>query len=68
VYLVLQQHRYRYPSVFEWPTLFPRARTPAWIAVVLLAGDAMIDVVRRRANVRARRAATEPLDRTLGDE
>jgi hypothetical protein len=48
VYIVVQQHRYSYPSVFEWPTLFPHSRTPAWIAVLLLATDAVIDIVRRR--------------------
>jgi hypothetical protein len=47
-YIAVQQHRYAYPSVFEWPTLFPHARTPAWIAVILLAADAVIDIVRRR--------------------
>ena len=49
VYIVVQQHHYAYPSVFEWPTLFPHARTPAWIAVLLLATDAVIDIVRRRS-------------------
>jgi arabinofuranan 3-O-arabinosyltransferase len=49
IYIAVQQHRYQYPSVFEWPTLFPHARTPAWIAVVLLAADAVIDIVRRRS-------------------
>ncbi|MFM8972949.1 MAG: hypothetical protein ACKOOG_09990, partial [Actinomycetota bacterium] len=43
-YIVVQQWRYGYPPVFEWPTLFGRVRTPAWIAVMLLAGDAIATV------------------------
>ena len=45
-YIVVQQWRYGYPPVFEWPTLFGRVRTPAWIAVMILAGDAILSVVR----------------------
>jgi hypothetical protein len=52
LYIVVQQYRYHYPSVFEWPTLFPRARTPAWIAVVLLAADGIVEMVQRRVTVR----------------
>ncbi|MDQ1477997.1 MAG: arabinofuranan 3-O-arabinosyltransferase [Actinomycetota bacterium] len=59
LYIVVEQYRYRYPPVFEWPTLFPRARTLAWIAVVLLAADVIVDIVRSRARARsdARRAS-----------
>ena len=62
LYMVVEQYRYRYPPVFEWPTLFPRARTLAWIAVVLLASDAVVDVVRSRARARehARSASSRP--------
>jgi hypothetical protein len=48
VYMAYEQYHYIYPSVFEWPTLFPRARTLAWIAVVLLAADAVIEILRAR--------------------
>jgi hypothetical protein len=47
VYIVWQQAAHRFPSVFEWPTLFPQARTPAWIAVAVLAADMVIAVVQR---------------------
>ncbi len=47
-YIVVEQYRYRYPPVFEWPTLFPRARTWAWIAVMLLAADAVVEILRSR--------------------
>jgi hypothetical protein len=56
LYLMVEQFRYRYPSVFEWPTVFPHARTPAWIAVVLLAADAVTEILRSRGAA----AAAEP--------
>ena len=49
LYIVIQQARYRYPPVFEWPTVFPHARTLAWIAVLLLAADAIVEILRSRA-------------------
>ena len=57
-YIVVQQHRYRYPPVFEWPTLFPHARTLAWIAVILLAADAITEILRSRL---ARGPARDPI-------
>jgi len=48
LYIALQQYRYRYPAVFEWPTVFPRARTLAWIAVIILTADAIVEIVRSR--------------------
>jgi arabinofuranan 3-O-arabinosyltransferase len=48
LYILVEQYRYRYPSVFEWPTVFPHARTLAWIAVVLLAADAVTEILRAR--------------------
>ncbi len=47
-YIALQQYRFRFPPVFEWPTLFTRARTPAWLAVMILAGDAIVQWFRAR--------------------
>jgi arabinofuranan 3-O-arabinosyltransferase len=57
LYVAVQQYRYRFPAVFEWPTLFARARTAAWIAVMLLAGDVILELVRTR-----RAAAREDRD------
>ncbi len=48
LYIVTQQARFHYPAVFEWPTLFGRARTLAWIAVMLIAGDAIAEAIRIR--------------------
>ena len=59
LYIVVEQHRYLYPSVFEWPTVFPHARTPAWIAVGLLAADAVVEVLRSRGG-RGSAAEKEP--------
>jgi hypothetical protein len=57
-YIVVEQLRYRYPPVFEWPTLFPHARTLAWIAVILLAADAITEILRSRL---ARSPAPDPI-------
>jgi hypothetical protein len=46
VYIAAKQQRYHLPPVFEWPTLFPRAETPAWLAVILVAADAFVEIVR----------------------
>ncbi len=58
-YIVIQQHRYHYPPVFEWPTLFPHARTLAWVAVLLLAADAIVEILRSRL-ARGSRTKREP--------
>jgi hypothetical protein len=34
--------------VFEWPTLFPYARPLAWLAVMLLGADVLVERVRTR--------------------
>jgi arabinofuranan 3-O-arabinosyltransferase len=49
LYIVIEQYRYRYPPVFEWPTVFPHARTLAWIAVVLVMADGVVEILRSRA-------------------
>jgi hypothetical protein len=46
-YVAYRQHRDHLPPVFEWPTLFPRARTLGWLAIVLLGADAVVELVRR---------------------
>jgi hypothetical protein len=37
----------RYPRRFEWPTFFEWARNPVWIAIMLLAADALVALVTR---------------------
>jgi hypothetical protein len=48
IYIAAKQERYQLPPVFEWPTLFPRAETPAWLAIVFVAADAFVEMVRTR--------------------
>jgi len=43
VYILYLQHHFRFPPLFEWPTLFPYARPLAWLAVVLLAADVLAE-------------------------
>ena len=44
--VVFHQARYHYPSS-GWPTQFGRASTMVWAAIMLLAADAVLEVVRR---------------------
>jgi hypothetical protein len=50
LYVVVQQTRHGYPSVFEWPTFFDRVHMLGWFAVAFLAADALVEVVRTRRN------------------
>jgi hypothetical protein len=45
-YMVYLQHHFRFPPLFEWPTLFPLARPLGWLAVVFLAADVLAERVR----------------------
>jgi hypothetical protein len=45
VYVVYLQRHFRFPPVFEWPTLFPLGRPLGWLAVVLLAIDVLVERV-----------------------
>jgi len=47
-YVVIQQWRHMYPPVFEWPTFFDDVHAVAWLAVVLLAADALVEFLRAR--------------------
>ena len=54
LYIAFAQVRYQTPPIFEWPTVFPRARTMAWLALVFLGAAVVVDLVRRRAFSRRR--------------
>jgi arabinofuranan 3-O-arabinosyltransferase len=43
VYMVYLQHHFRFPPVFEWPTLFPFGRPLGWLAVVFLGVDVLVE-------------------------
>ena len=47
-YIAYRQARHHLPPIFEWPTLFVRARTLGWLAVMVLAADVAVEVVTRR--------------------
>jgi hypothetical protein len=57
VYVVYLQHHFRFPPVFEWPTLFPLARPLGWLAVVLLAVDVVVERAHAPPAGAARRAS-----------
>jgi ABC-type nickel/cobalt efflux system permease component RcnA len=50
LYTAVQQFRYDYLPQFEWPTRFHRAHVIAWLAVCLLAADALVEIVRHRGD------------------
>jgi hypothetical protein len=52
VYVVALQHHFRFPPVFEWPTLFPLGRPLGWLAVVFLGVDVFVERVRHPPSAR----------------
>jgi len=48
LYVIVQQGRYRYPAIFSWPSNFGSAADLAWLAVMLLGADAVVQIVRHR--------------------
>jgi arabinofuranan 3-O-arabinosyltransferase len=49
VYIAAKQFRTHLPATFEWPTFFWQVRTLGWIAIVFLAADALVEIVRTRS-------------------
>ena len=66
VYMVTRQRRYGFVPDINWPAHFPRADTLAWLAICVLAADAVVIAVRHRPRPKIRRrrrkadAADEP--------
>jgi hypothetical protein len=54
LYVVVQQYRHDYVADLDWPGRFTSVNDLAWLAVVLLLADVVIEVLRRRAGERAR--------------
>jgi arabinofuranan 3-O-arabinosyltransferase len=52
LYTAVQQYRNQYFPTFEWPKHFDRVNNLAWLAILLLACDAVVEVLRRRAATR----------------
>jgi hypothetical protein len=51
-FIAAKQLRSHLPATFEWPTFFWQVRTLGWIAIVFLAGDALVEIVRTRSRRR----------------
>jgi hypothetical protein len=49
LYVLVQQHRYDYGSNLDWPQQFASVRELAWLAVLLLLADVVIEWIRWRA-------------------
>jgi len=54
LYVVVQQYRHDYVADLDWPGRFGSVNDLAWLAVVLLLADVVIEVIRRRAGERPR--------------
>ena len=52
-YIAYRQARYELPPIFEWPTLFARAWTLGWIAIVVLGANAIVGLVLDRRGRRS---------------
>ena len=52
-YIAAKQWHTKLPPTFEWPTFFSRVRTLGWLAVLFLAGDALVEIVRARRDQRS---------------
>jgi hypothetical protein len=52
-YVIVQQARNGYPTISSWPSRFEDVADLAWLAVLLLGADVVVQWVRRRrgANV-----------------
>jgi arabinofuranan 3-O-arabinosyltransferase len=48
LYIAVQQWRYQYTPLFEWPTFFDKVHVLGWLAAAFLAVDAVVEVVRDR--------------------
>jgi hypothetical protein len=49
-YVVVQQARNGYPTISSWPSRFEDVADLAWLAVLLLGTDVVVQWVRRRAS------------------
>ncbi len=48
VYVIVQQYRYRYPYGYFWVEHFSAVANVVWLGVLLLAADAVVELVRTR--------------------
>ena len=57
-YIAAKQWHAKLPATFEWPTFFWQVRTLGWIAILFLAGDALVEILRTHVSHGQRRRAT----------
>ena len=48
LFVAVQQYRYDYLPTYFWPEYFDRVNDLAWLAVILLASDAFVELLRTR--------------------
>jgi hypothetical protein len=46
LYVVVQQYRFTYFSDFGWPSHFERVNELAWLSIILLAADVLVELLR----------------------
>ena len=46
LYVIVQQYRHDYPSDLDWPGYFTRVNNLAWLAVILLLADVVVERLR----------------------
>ncbi|MFI5053312.1 MAG: alpha-(1-_3)-arabinofuranosyltransferase family protein, partial [Acidimicrobiia bacterium] len=49
LFVVVQQYRYTYFSDFGWPAHFERVNELAWLSIILLAADVLVELLRVHA-------------------
>ncbi len=54
LYLMYNQYRHRWVSDLAWPARYTRLSQLAWLAIVLLAADAVVEIVRTRSRSRSK--------------
>ncbi len=64
LYVIIQQGRYRYPPIYNWPSNFGSLADLAWLAVMLLGADVLVQSVRHRAARRDPKRDEPPPDGT----
>jgi len=60
IYVIVQQHRYDYVSDLDWPNRFQRINDVAWLAVLLLLTDVLVQWARRRGVGQDSRRRAQP--------
>lgn len=65
LFIAWAQFRHDYPPQFEWPTGFWRVRNAGWLAILLIAADVVVGLVRKGEGDSP--ASTAPPDATAAD-